>query len=112
MVTSATAAAGIATVKERHKIRRGRPRPSWIINTMRDAWEELGKAHHPDIPQLPLIDPQEEYEWENERQNEVIALYAAVRADIFGKSAGQRWYLRENISNLERVFKQLDEMEA
>ena len=58
-----------------------------------------------------LVDPQEEYEWENERQNEVIALYAAVRSDIFSKAAGQRWYLRENISNLQKVFQQLDNME-
>ena len=63
------------------------------------------------MAELPRVDPNEEYEWENERQNEVIALYAAVRSEIFSKSAGQKWYLRENISNLQKVFQQLDEME-
>ena len=97
--------------KQTYKIRQGRPRPSWTINTMQDAWNELAKVTIPDQKDLPIIDPLEQYEWENERQNEIIALYALVRAEIFSTSASKNWFLKENISKIQQVFQQIDDLD-
>ena len=71
--------------------------------------EELGKVQCPDTAGLPIIDPEEEYEWENAEHDEVTALSVAVRAEIFSKSAGKIWLIPENISRLQGVFQHLDE---
>ena len=101
------------TYKERrsYKIRPGRPKPSWIINTMKDAWDEIAKVETPDQLDLPKITTDEEYEWENERHNEIIAFYAIVRSEVFSTNASKNWYLKQHSSRLEEIFQQLDNME-